>query len=166
MFYNHHFFLKGARPRLVLAIISGSGIAVAGLLVGGCAAAPMSIKEPHIPPLQTPSPTALPLGEGALEGGIDFCGGVFPKVYPRFVAGTVEVYRGELAIEQESPPGSFKYIFPGAPITQEKVKVNQEFRFLLPPGQYVLDVPAPWSPVAVVVRAGAVLTKDIPGTCL
>lgn len=152
--------------RLVRAVMSGVGIALVGLLVGGCAAARPPIKELRIPPLQTPVPTAIPMGEGAVVGGIAFCGGVFPKAYPRFVAGAVKVYRGELTVKQESPPGSFEYVFPGAPIAQERVKVNQEFRFFLLPGQYVLDVPAPWIPVAVTVQAGEVSTKDISGECL
>ena len=155
-----------AHARLVRAVMSGVGIALVGLLAGGCAAAKPPIKEPRIPPLQTPAPTAIPMGAGAVVGGIDFCGGVFPKAYPRFVAGTVKAYRGELTVKQESPPGSFEYVFPGSPIAQERVKVNEEFRFFLPPGQYVLDVPAPWSPVGVTVQAGVVSTKDISGTCL
>jgi hypothetical protein len=99
-------------------------------------------------------------------GGIDLCGGVIPKVHPQFEAGTVKVFRGSLTTEPASPPGSFQYVLPGVPVAQVKVRVNQEFRFFLSPGDYVLDVGAPWIPVEVAVRSGATSVKDIPGACL
>jgi hypothetical protein len=154
------------RCRLSLAAICGVGIVLAALLAAGCAATPTAPKAPRIPPLQTPAPTAIPVGDGAVVGGIDICGGVIPKVHPRFVAGTVRVYRGALSTKPGSSPGSFQYVLPGAQIAEEKVKVNQEFRFFLTPGKHVLDVEAPWDPVSIVVRAGAVSTRDVPGSCL
>ena len=148
--------------RSSLAAICGAGI----LLATGCAATPAPLPKPMIPPLQTPAPTTIAVGDGAVVGGIDFCAGVLPKVYPRFVAGTVKVYRGSLTTEPTSPPGSFRYVLPGVVVAQAKVRVNQEFRFILPFGEYVLDVGAPWIPVEVAVRPGARSVKDIPGVCL
>ena len=136
------------------------------LIATGCAATPAPLPKPRIPPLQTPAPTTIPAGDGAVVGGIDFCAGVFPKVYPQFVAGTVKVYRGSLTTEPTSPSGSFRYVLPGVMEARTKVRVNQEFRFILPPGEYVLDVGAPWIPVEVAVRPGATSVKDIPGACL
>ena len=152
--------------RSSLAAICGVGILLAVLLAAGCAATPAPLPKPRIPPLQTPAPTTIPVGDGAVVGGIDFCAGVLPKVYPQFVAGTVKVYRGSLTTEPTSPPGSFRYVLPGVVVAQTKVRVNQEFRFILPPGEYVLEVPAPWIPVEVAVRPGATSVKDIPGVCL
>ena len=160
------FSRKPFRSRPTWAVVSGIVIVLTGLFAGGCAATPTPPRAPHIPPLQTPAPTAIPVGDGAVVGGIDICGGVIPKVHPRFVAGTVRVYRGALSTKPGSSPGSFQYVLPGAQIAEEKVKVNQEFRFFLTPGKYVLDVEAPWDPVSIVVRAGAVSTRDVPGSCL
>ncbi len=101
-----------------------------------------------------------------MVGGIDLCGGVIPKVHPQFEAGTVKVYRGALTTRQVSPSGSFQYVLPKAQVAIEKVKVNQEFRFFLPPGDYVLDVGAPWIPVGVAVRSGTTTLTEIPGVCL
>ena len=152
--------------RSSLAAICGVGILLAVLLAAGCAATPAPLSQPRIPPLQTPAPTTIAVGDGAVVGGIAFCAGVLPEVYPRFVAGTVKVYRGSLTTEPTSPPGSFRYVLPGVVVAQTKVRVNQEFRFILPPGEYVLAVPAPWIPVEVAVRPGATSVKDIPGVCL
>ncbi len=101
-----------------------------------------------------------------MRGGIDFCAGVFPKAYPRFVAGTVKVFRGTLKSEPASPSNGVQYVLPGVAVARAKVGVNQEFQFILPPGDYVLDVGPPWSAVEVVVRPGATSVKDIPGGCL
>ena len=152
--------------RSSLAAICGVGILLTTLIATGCAATPAPPRPPRIPPLQTPAPTTIPAGDGAIVGGIDFCAGVFPKVYPRFVAGTVKVFRGSLTTEPTSPSGSFRYVLPGVMEARTKVRVNQEFRFILPPGEYVLDVGAPWIPVEVAVRPGATSVKDIPGACL
>ncbi len=152
--------------RSSLAAICGAGILLTALLAAGCAATPAPLSQPRIPPLQTPAPTTIPVGDGAVAGGIDFCAGVLPKVYPRFVAGTVKVFRGSLTTEPTSPSGSFRYVLPGVVVAQTKVRVNQEFRFILPPGEYVLDVGAPWIPVEVAVRPGATSVTDIPGVCL
>lgn len=152
--------------RSSLTAICGAGILLTVLMTTGCAATPAPPGPPRIPPLQTPAPTTIPVGDGAVVGGIDFCAGVFPKVYPQFVAGTVKVYRGSLTTEPTSPSGSFRYVLPGVVVAQTKVGVNQEFRLILPPGEYVLAVPAPWSPVGVTVRPGATSVKDIPGLCL
>lgn len=149
-----------------LTATCGVAVALAGLMATGCAATPVPLRAPRIPPLQTPVPTIIPVGEGAVVGGIDLCGGVIPKVHPQFEAGTVKVFRGSLTTEQASPPGSFQYVLPGVPVAQVKVRVNQEFRFFLPPGDYVLDVGAPWIPVEVAVRSGATSVNDIPGACL
>lgn len=144
----------------------GSGVVLAGLLTSACAAGPAPVKVPRFPPLQTPAPTAVPAGEGVVLGGIGLCAGVVPKVHPRFVAGTVKVYLGGLETEPAPPSGSFRYVLPGHPVAHEHVRVNQEFRFLLPPGTYVLAVGAPWFPVQVSVHPGQSSWKVIPGGCL
>ena len=152
--------------RSSLTAICGAGILLTVLMATGCAATAVPLTQPRIPPLQAPAPTTIPVGDGAVVGGIDFCAGVFPKVYPRFVAGAVKVFRGSLTTEPTSPSGSFRYVLPGVVVAQTKVRVNQEFRFIVPPGEYVLDVGAPWIPVEVAVRPGATSVKDIPGLCL
>lgn len=141
-------------------------MAATGLGAAGCAGGRAPIREPQLPPLRTPLPTTIPAGEGAVVGGIDICGGVIPKVHVRFVAGRVEVFAGPLPVTPDSPPGSVPYPSSSSPLTTVTVGVNQEFRLVLPPGQYVLVVGAPWVPVPVLVRAGTTVRKDIPGECL
>lgn len=144
----------------------GSGVVLAGLLASACAASPAPAKVPHYPPLQTPTPTAIPVGDGAVPGGIGLCAGVVPKVHPRFVAGTVKVYLGGLETEPAAPSGSFRYVLPAQVVAQAHVRVNQEFRFFLPPGTYVLVVGAPWFPVQVSVHLGQSSWQVISGGCI
>ena len=150
-------------PRRVRA--SRAAATLAGLLVTGCAGSPPSPTPRSIPPLRTPIPTTIPLGQGAVVGGIGFCGGVVPKVHPRFVAGTVVVLRGSISSVAASP-GVTRMVLPQAEVASEKVGANQEFRFLLAPGSYILSAGAPWAPVAVTVRSQQTSWHTIPGLCI
>jgi hypothetical protein len=100
-----------------------------------------------------------------VEGGIDFCAGVYPKRYPKFVAGTVKVFPGTLAAPSPITTGSQLFRPSGVPVSQVTVGVNQEFWIALPPGQYVLEVGDPWLPVGVSIVPGATAREDIPGSC-
>ena len=148
--------------RSSLAAICGVGILLAVLLAAGCAATPAPLSQPRIPPLQTPAPTTIAVGDGAVVGGIDFCAGVLPKVYPRFVAGTGVFLRGSMSSVPVSP-GVTRTLLPQVEVSSEKVGTNQEFRLVLAPGSYVLSAVAPWAPVAVRVRAGETSWRTIPG---
>lgn len=150
-------------PRRVRASMAAATLA--GLLVTGCAGSPPRPTPRPIPPLRTPLPTTIPPGEGAIIGGISFCAGVVPKVYPRFVAGTVVVLRGSMSSVAVSP-GVTRTVLPQVEVASEKVGTNQEFRFVLAPASYVLSAGAPWAPVAVRVQSGKTAWRTIPGLCI
>jgi len=108
-------------PRLVRASIAAATLA--GLLVPGCAGSPPVPTPRPIPRLRIPVPTAIPLEEGAVVGGIGFCGGVVPPVYPRFVAGTVAGLRSSMSSVAVSP-GVTRLVLPQMKVASEKVGAN------------------------------------------
>lgn len=139
-------------------------LVLVGRVVAGCARGPAP-KAPSPAPLRTPFPTSLASGEGAVVGGIAFCGGVVPTVHPRFVAGTVVVLRGSMSSVAVSP-GVTRAGLPPVEVAVEEVGVNQKFGFVLASGSYVLSAGAPWAPVDVGVRSGETSWRTIPGGCI
>jgi hypothetical protein len=127
-----------------------------GLGASGCSSAPRAT---------TPTPVGLPLptpiSAGLLVGGLEPCSGIFLPTLP-FAAGTIVVLRGT-----RSADGAL----PTTIVAAQTVPSGGQFRFSLPPGQYVLvghytepTVIAPW--VSVTVTAATTTTQDIPNRCV
>ena len=114
---------------------------------------------------QTPSVvsvTPAPNGKGVITGGIIPCEGIPIPSGPRYAAGTVTVFKGHIASTG---------VLPTTAVAQESVAVNATYRFVLDPGQYVLQAqfppPANVLPFAsVTLRAGDNLGVDIPNMCM
>lgn len=125
--------------------------------------------------VNTPPPQQLPHGKGAVVGGIEPCSGLPPSPGgPTYVAGMVRVLRGEVTW-RPSGPGSLTAILPATQVDEQTVGTESRYRFVLNPGQYVLqaqyagsrfagpDAVRPYIPI--IVRAGTTLAASIPNEC-
>jgi hypothetical protein len=111
-----------------------------------------------------------PTSTGVVTGGIEPCQGIISAGGPRYAAGTVTVYVGELQWKSTAPQTTVP-IFPDDIVATVHVDENSTYRFVLQPGAYVLrahyDAPtdaAPW--ISVNIRAGQTAVEDIPDTCI
>ena len=139
------------------------GVLVAGLLLAlvGCQASP-----------RVSARATIPSGKGVVVGGIDYCSGLPPAIAknPGFVAGTVTVLRGTVSTRPESG-GVTKILLPTERAASQTVAKHQEYRFVLPPGPYVLvghyTGHSNIEPnVSVVVRLGKETKRNIPNECM
>jgi len=107
---------------------------------------------------------------GVVSGGIHPCQGVVLSPSPGYAAGTVTVLRGTVTW-RDLGNGSRQAVFPTAVAATATVGRNQTYRFVLPPGDYVLQAhfppPANVMPFApATVRAGTSQQFDIPNMCM
>jgi hypothetical protein len=106
---------------------------------------------------------------GIVVGGIQPCYGIAPQTPPGYAAGTVVVLRGVTTLKTAGP-GVQQTVFPTETVTTALVRKDEQYRFSLPPGQYVLVAHleaasvVPW--VSVSVTAGQTTHEDIPNMCL
>jgi hypothetical protein len=139
----------------------GALVGLAALLVG-C--------QPQSAGASRPSPSAsIPAGDGVVVGGIDVCNGAGIGTVHGFMAGTVKVLRGKVALVPETG-GITKQVLPSDQVASTRVAKNQKYSFTLPDGSYVLSVkyggPGAYAPfVSVVVRLGRITQQNIPNLC-
>ena len=108
-------------------------------------------------------------GRGVIVGGIAPCTGLPPsmvKNLPRFAAGTVYVYRGRIGHFHTSE--HLLHLLARS-VVRQTVQRNHTYRFVLPPGPYVLVAHYPNGNVRpfvqATVRSGATAHVDIPNMC-
>lgn len=114
---------------------------------------------------------ASPAGKGVVVGGIDACS-VVPSTgssHTGFIAGTVIVLGGTVS-KRPAAGATTNLILPSDQVTSRTVGKNRKYRFVLPPGPYVLadrypgqGTFVPW--VSVVVHLDKVTRQDIPNDC-
>ncbi len=111
-------------------------------------------------------------GTAVVTGGIARCQGIILANSPERVAGTVTVLRG-VVTWRPSGPGSSVAVFPTAVAGHADVGANQGYRFVLPPGHYVLiatyagATPTNVHPFTQVsVKAGSTVEAGIPNRCI
>lgn len=155
------------------------GIGV-GFVVGiaGCAA-PNPTTSPHgtAPLIPTPTSAPLPSGKGAVYGGVEFCSALPPQLvnggrHPTYVGGTVLALRGMPSYSYSG--GSELVTLPTSVAASTDVADDQEFRFVLDPGRYVLEArmggpiepPDAMGPfTSVTVKPGVTVFAPIPNHC-
>ncbi len=115
---------------------------------------------------QPPSSPAVPAGFGVVVGQITpFYGDtrMLPTQPPAHPAGTVVVLRGS-SLWVSTGTGGFSLHLPSETVAMASVPAGGQYRFVLPPGPYVIETTEPtWDYWDVTVVAGkTVNTKDVP----
>ena len=113
--------------------------------------------------------SGVPNGTGVVAGGIIPCAGIPIPNGPHYAAGTVTVLNGHVTW-QSTGQGNLVNVFPTRVVAQERVATNATYRFVLEPGEYVLEAqfPPPSNVLpytAVTVRVGDHLSVDVPNMC-
>jgi hypothetical protein len=152
------------RRRVALAVVAGLVVAAAGAFVAYSAlsTSPVTKTHPHTVPLAART--------GVVTGHLEACNGLGVADPPPVTPGTVTVLRGK---ETWKPigDGTLERILPTTVVAREYISNNysQLFRFVLPPGQYLLagsyyhgNVTTAW-PISI--TAGKVLHQDVPDMC-
>ncbi|HZU13931.1 MAG TPA: hypothetical protein VFB58_13905 [Chloroflexota bacterium] len=119
-----------------------------------------------------PAGTGLDLAmapKGTVVGGIEPCEGPPIRHGPRYAAGTVTVLAGRASWIHRRHQGR-RWTFPHRVVATTRVRRNQTYRFILPPGHYVLQ--GRYSPpgniepfTQVTVKAGHTVHANIPDIC-
>jgi hypothetical protein len=104
---------------------------------------------------------------GVVIGHIDACSGL-PQA-ARYVAGSIVALLGVIST-QPAGNGENRTVLPPDEVGHQRVSTGGEYRFALPPGNYVIDLPHydggnVGSFVSVVIHAGATVDADLPNTC-
>jgi hypothetical protein len=112
---------------------------------------------------------AIPRDRGVVTGRIDLCEGMPIRNGPRSEPGTVTVLKGRATWTHTRHRG-YRWIFPTPIVARQTVKAGAAYRFVLPPGPYVLRArfafPSNIFPfLNVTVKAGKVLHASIPNSC-
>lgn len=136
----------------VLTLLSCQASGGASVPSNGTTIPPRAASEP-------PSPSET----GVITGGIIGCSPPMAAANytPHYVAGTVTVFKGQVTTTGGVPTTA---------VAQESVGMNATYRFVLDPGQYVLqaqlsspsDVAIYTSATSATVRSGDDLRVDIP----
>lgn len=112
--------------------------------------------------------TPIPGGYGAIVGGIAPCEGIVVPGGPTYAAGTVTVFRGH-ETWRSTGPGTSVVVFPHSVAARVTVGVNSTYRFVLPPGPYVLSAHYLTgnveSFIGASVVAGVTQNVNIPNEC-
>ena len=134
------------------------------------------------PAASTPSGVHVaPTGSGLVVGQISPCYGPFQRTPPPLAhpAGTVVVLRGSIKGIPDGRGGQYLGPFPTETVANESIPAGGTYRFILPPGPYVIVFPpystgevpggpkisfAPYASVSVV--AGLTTHQDVPGVCI
>jgi hypothetical protein len=130
----------------------------------------------------TPSGAQVaPTGYGLVVGQISHCYGDFQRTPPPpgHPAGTVVVLRGSVKWIPDGRGGQYLGPFPTETVATESIPAGATYRFILPPGPYVIVLPpylsgsvpggptnsfAPYASVSVV--AGRATHQDVPAECI
>jgi hypothetical protein len=152
-----------AAVSLVVAMI----MAAAGVLVA------WAVTGTHSPARSRPRAEAAAV-TGIVTGRLSACFAIAPRNRPLPVTpGTVVVLPGRITWKPIGP-GSEQLIFPKGPVpAQEHISDNyhQTFRFVLPPGQYVIAgrygaATSYYAFSQVTVAAGTVVRVNLPNVCI
>lgn len=98
--------------------------------------------------------------QGVVTGGIIPCSGLSISS-PHYAAGTVTVLRGHIIWTGNDQTTSQ---FPSTVVAKETVDVDSTYRFVLDPGDYVLQAGISWA--SIDVQPGEQLYVDIPNRCI
>lgn len=162
-----------AAPRATFCL---SAIALT-LLLASCQESSQTAKRPA----PTPSVAPTQAGFGLVVGQISPCiGPPYPGAKPPgHPAGTVVVLRGSMTWTSDGRGGQYLGPFPTETVATESIPTGGTYRFILPPGPYVIVLPpystgsvpggptisfAPYASVSVV--AGQTTHQDVPGECI
>ena len=112
----------------------------------------------------------VPAGDGVVVGGIDPCGALVTPGGLAYAAGTVTVYKGQVAW-RSTGPGTSTIVFPPVVVAHATVGANSTYRFVLAPGHYVLGAHYLGDGNGVsytdtTVKAGTTTEADIPNECI
>jgi hypothetical protein len=135
---------------------------------------------PTARPAQATPSASLPAGLGVVVGQISPCYGMdlrgLPTQPPAHPAGTVVVLRGTVTWVPTGAGGVTLHL-PTETVTSESIPGGGQYRFILPPGPYVIFVPSPGVYVATpggqmtavgpytivsVVAGQTINTQDVP----
>jgi hypothetical protein len=113
----------------------------------------------------TPSALAVPAGFGVVVGQITPWYGdtrMLPTPPPAHPAGTVIVLRGTVTWVPTGAGGLSLHL-PTETVTWESIPADGQYRFILPPGSYVIETTEPlWDYTSVSVLAGQTInTADL-----
>ena len=155
---------KVAAVLVAAAILAAAGVLISRAVTSSHAAAP-SDQRPAGPAAAT----------GIVTGHLAACFGIAPTTKPGPVTpGTVVALRGKVTWKPDGP-GAWHVVFPNGPaVATEHISDNydQTFRFVLPPGHYVLAGrygPPTGSEYAtfreITLTAGATIRADLPDMC-
>jgi hypothetical protein len=110
-------------------------------------------------------------GTGVVVGGLEPCSALGVSNGPRYAAGKVTVFRGEITWTNAGT-GTTLAVFPTTVVTHQDVGANRIYWFLLGRGDYVLlgqyatggATIRPW--VETRVNAGTIAHVDVPNMCI
>jgi hypothetical protein len=105
----------------------------------------------------------LPDGKAVVTGGVVPCSGLELPNGPHYAAGFIAVLRGKVTW-RSTDQGNIANIFPSGVVAQQSVGTNAMYRFVLEPGQYVLQ--AGYGYASVTLQPGDDLRVDIPDMCI
>jgi uncharacterized membrane protein len=105
----------------------------------------------------------VPDGKAVVTGGVVPCSGLDLPNGPHYAAGLVTVLRGKVTWIS-TDQGNIANVFPSGVVAQQSVGTNAMYRFVLEPGQYVLQ--AGYGYASVTLQPGDDLRIDIPDMCI
>jgi hypothetical protein len=147
------------RRRLMPAAIAAAAGGVVALAVVALSG------SPHAQSVTVRSPAST----GTVVGHIDACSGMSePK---RFVGGSVVALRGRIQLERLAD-GVGQQVLPALVVARRVVPAGGEYRFDLPAGHYVIDLPhyrgsnTASTHVSVVIHPQHTVHADLPNACM
>jgi hypothetical protein len=156
------------RRRMAAALIALAALAAAGVLIG------RAVISSHTAARPGSRPDLAAADTGIVTGHLAACFGIPPSTKPwPSTPGTVVVLRGRVTWKADGP-GAWRLVYPKGPVVaSEHISNNydQTFRFVLPPGPYVItghyDTEPGYGPFGqVTVTAGAVIQVNLPNDCM
>lgn len=110
--------------------------------------------------------SSVPAGKGVVTGGIQWCSALGER--PGSAPGPVIVVKGSSVPNTPHAFGQWRAHL--RPVAQERVRTNQSYRFVLPPGRYILMAyphTGHYHPVQeVTVKQGRTVRADITNGCI
>jgi uncharacterized membrane protein len=105
----------------------------------------------------------VPDTKGVISGGIIPCSGLDLPNGPHYSAGAVTVLKGRVTW-RTTPQGNVQDVLPTGVVAQQSVATNENYRFVLNPGSYVLQ--AGISYTSVTLQPGVDVNLDVPNMCI
>jgi uncharacterized membrane protein len=105
----------------------------------------------------------VPDVKGIVTGGIIPCSALYVPSNPHYAAGTVTVLKGHVSLKS-TEQGNSTIVFPSDLAAQQRVETNTTYRFVLEPGQYVLQAGNAFT--TVTLQPSDDLFVDIPNVCI